>query len=109
MAKRAARDELGSFSEEEARAIAEVLGRVESISATVRRLMVGARNDEPTEWWIVEIPARSALSAGAWLRGWKAGRTHARIEDRRTYHGGTYADAAHALGYLEIMPERGES
>lgn len=72
--KKQSLESLGSFSEDDARAIAEALRRVESIKATVRRLMVGDRNDQPTDWWIVEVPPRSALSANTWLRGWRAGR-----------------------------------
>lgn len=98
-------EQLGSFPEDEARAIAESLGRVEGIKATVRQVMVGPQNNEPTEWWLVEVPARSALSAFTWLRGWKAGVLHHRIQRHREHRGGTYADAAHTLGYLEVMPE----
>lgn len=105
--KKPASETLGSFPEDDARAIAEALCRLESIKATVRRLMVGARNDQPTEWWLVEVPARSMLSANTWLRGWKAGKLHHQIERYREGRGETYAAAAHSFGYLEIMPEAG--
>lgn len=102
--KKLVSERLGSFSEDEARAISDTLNRVEAIKATVRQLMVGERNDQPTEWWLVEVPARSMLSASGWLRGWKAGKVHHQIERHREGRGGTYADAAHSFGYLEIMP-----
>lgn len=102
--KAPSRASLGSFSEDEARAIAESLVRAEAIKATVRRVMVGARDNEPTDWWIVEVPERSALSANAWLRGWRSGNVHHRIERFRESRGGTYAQAAHDLGYLEVFP-----
>lgn len=105
MAKKSHVDNLGSFSEDEARVIVEALGRIESIKATTRRLMVGERDDQPTEWWIVEVPARSMMIASTWLRGWKAGKLHHQIERYRECRGGTYADAAHSFGYPEIMPE----
>lgn len=96
---------IGSFSETDAAAIVEALDRTAGIRAESKRLMVGPREDEPTEWWRVFVPITMARSAEAWLVGWRAGRVHAHIETRRSNHGGTYQEAAHWLGYLEIMPK----
>lgn len=92
------RASLGTYSEDMACAIAAALSR-EAIDATVSRLHVGDRDEQPTEWWHVYVPARSSLSAGTWLRGWRAGQEYHLIESYRLNHGITYQDAAKRLGY----------
>lgn len=101
--KNSPRESLGTgFDEQTARAIATALGR-ESIDATAERLHVGARNDQPTIWWHVYVPARSLLSAGAWLRGFQAGQQYHLIESYRLNHGITYQEAAQRLGYAPAI------
>jgi hypothetical protein len=95
----AARESLGTFPPENAMAIAAALKEREGIEAQVERLHVGERNDQPTEWWHVYVPARSALGASTWLRGWRAGNEYHLIESYRLNHGITYQDAAKRLGY----------
>lgn len=92
------------MSETDAAAFVDTLRRLNDVAAKYRRLMVGAQNDQPTDWFIVSVPYRNAAAANEAWRWWKAGQWHTRIEDRRSYRGCTYQAAAHELGYLEVMP-----
>lgn len=105
MAKKAPTTELiGSFSEDEARALSDALHRREGIRATVSQLH---GNKEPTCWWIVEVAPRDAKLATTFYRGFREGRLHYQIERFRECAAGrglSYAQAAHKFGYPEIMP-----
>ncbi len=98
--------EAAGMTETDAAAFIDALRRLSDVVGRCRRLMVGANLDQPTDWYIVSVPYRSAAAANEAFRWWKAGQWHTRIEDRRSYRGGTYQDAAHELGYLEVMPLR---
>lgn len=93
-----------TMGEQDAHAFIDALRRLNDTPATVRRLMVGAKSDHATEWFIVGVPAKSVAAAESAMRWWKAGGLHHRIELYREHIGGTYADAAHRFGYPEVMP-----
>ncbi len=99
--------EASGMTETDAAAFVDALRRLNGTDAGARRLMVGANLDQPTDWFIVSVPYRSAAAANEAFRWWKAGQWHARIEDRRSLRGGTYQSAAHELGYFEVMPITG--
>jgi hypothetical protein len=62
---------LGSFSQEEANAIATILRTREDIHATIENLRV---DSGATTWWTVHVPAATAKMASMWLSGYHAGR-----------------------------------
>ncbi len=98
--------EASGMTETDAAAFIDALRRIAGVDAKCRRLMVGTNLDQPTDWFIVSVPYRAATAANTAWRWWKGGQWHSRIEDRRTYRGGTYQAAAHELGYFEVMPLR---
>lgn len=103
-ARRTMVDLESTMPEQDARAFLDALRRINDMPATVRRLMVGDKADQPTEWFIVAVPAKFVGAAASALRWWQAGRLHHQIERYREHVGGTYADAAHRFGYPEVMP-----
>lgn len=104
MARKMADLDCTSMTETDAAAFIDALRRLNGVEASSRRLMVGPTGNEPTNWFIVSVPYRVAAAANEAWRWWKAGQWHTRIDDRRSMRGGTYAAAAHELGYLEVMP-----
>lgn len=103
--KRAALVSMGTFDEETARAMASALTSREEIAATVERLFVGERNDQPTEWWHLYVPARDAKAVSLWISGFRAGSEHRLIDTYRSTHGISYAEAARRLGYGASQPK----
>jgi hypothetical protein len=71
MARKSVTVSLGTFGEEQARTIANLLTTKEEIVATVENLRV---DSGPTVWWHVNVPAKSAPIARAWLSGFIAGK-----------------------------------
>lgn len=71
MARKPVTVSLGTFGEEQARTIANLLTTKEEIAATVENLRV---ESGPTVWWHVNVPSKSALIASAWLSGFIAGK-----------------------------------
>jgi hypothetical protein len=92
------------MTEIDAAAFVDALRRLNGIEAKSARLMVGAKLDQPTDWFIVSVPYRAVATANEAWRWWMAGQWHASIERERSYRGCSYQTAAHALGYLEVMP-----
>ncbi len=104
MARKMADLDAAGMTETDAAAFIDALRRVSGVEGRCRRLMVGANLDQPTEWFIVSVPYRACSAANEAFRWWKAGQWHTRIDDRRSLRGGSYQQAAHELGYLEVMP-----
>jgi hypothetical protein len=104
MARRMTDIDATGMTETDAAAFVDALRRLNGYEAKFRRLMVGAQLDQPTDWFIVSVPHPKVADANKAWRWWKAGQWHTRIDDRRSYRGGTYQSAAHELGYLEVMP-----
>ena len=100
---KSAPESLGTFEEREARAIASMLNAKEGIRATVSQLHVGSRDEQPTVWWHVNVPTKSALGATTWLRGYKAGRLYQRATDHGLGRMMSFADSARELGYAEYV------
>jgi hypothetical protein len=108
MARKLVDLDASGMTETDAAAFIDALRRLSGVEGRCRRLMVGDRLDQPTDWFIVSVPYRCAVAANEAHRWWRAGQWHTRIEDRRSYRGGgTYQDAAHELGYIEVMPLTG--
>lgn len=104
MARKMTELDASGMTETDAAAFVDALRRLNCVEAKTHRLMVGVKLDQPTDWFVVSVPYRDAAAANEAWRWWKAGQWHTRIEDRRSYRGGTYQAAAHELGYLEVMP-----
>lgn len=89
----------GSLAEDSARAMSSALKRTEGIDSFVERLYVGERNDQPTEWWRVFVPAKHLARCETWRRAYEAGIMFATVDGYRARNGGTFIDAADRLGY----------
>ena len=88
MARKPVTVSLGTFGEEQARTIANLLTTKEEIAATVENLRV---DSGPTVWWHVSVPSKSALVASAWLSGFHAGQDDGGCSMRSALQGpGTY-------------------
>lgn len=61
---------LGTFQESEARELAQQLRDKEGIHAVVENLRV---DGGPTTWWHVSVPPKHSSTAGAWVKGYRAG------------------------------------
>lgn len=71
---------LGTFQESEAREIARQLTEKEGIHTVVENLSV---DSGPTTWWHVSVPFKHSVLAGAWVKGYRFGRSEGR-DDMRT-------------------------
>lgn len=84
MARKPVPVSLGTFGEEQARTIANLLTQKEGIAATVANLRV---DSGPTVWWHVNVPSKSALIARAWVSGFNAGQDDGRCSMRSALQG----------------------
>jgi hypothetical protein len=62
---------IGTFGEEQARAMARALNITEGIGATVKQLFLDERETQPTSWWHLYVPAKHSVLAGAWIKGYR--------------------------------------